>query len=73
MGRIRTWVARDENGKLYLYIGEKPHKVPDGYWEVYSGYHRPIEQEDLPEGVDPKWEDEKATDTEIKIIKFQED
>ena len=60
----RAWIARDEDGKAFLY-SDKPSK---GYYKWYnSGYYFPVTE--LPEGVDPQWEDEEPIEVELKIEK----
>ena len=68
MKRLEAWVARDEDGSLFLYI-VKPRKsqskwMPDGS----SGLIELIElsRESFPE---VKWEDEEPTKVKIIIDK----
>lgn len=58
------YVARDENGKLWLYE-KKPLKQPE-YWACVSGDCRPLDLNLFPE---VKWEDEEPRELVLKPIK----
>lgn len=61
---MKLWIARDENGDLYLYTS-KPKKIAEE-WEAddYS-----FSRNSFPE---IKWEDEEPTEVELKIVKKNE-
>lgn len=72
---MKAYVAKDKNGKIFIYT-YKPAKR-DSIWAAcaecvceYGYYDFPIEGKDLPEGVNPQWEDEEAIEVELKIEKI---
>lgn len=66
-----AWLTKDYFGKqlaIHLY---SPHKNKNtGEWLSYC--KKPINKKDLPEGINPQWEDEKPIKIEIKLFKFDE-
>lgn len=60
---ITAWIARDENGSLWLYSDE-PWKGALG-WKVDGDVW--IESLDSTEFPEVKWEDENATEVELEI------
>ena len=61
---MKAWIARDANGNVYLYK-RKPRK---GIIQWGSETHFPITE--LPEGINPQWEDEEPIEVELKIEKI---
>lgn len=67
--KMKAWIARDKDGTLGIYKhSEKPRKWKD--WWVNGVYLFHIKESDLPEDVDPRWEDEEPVEVEIKIEKI---
>ena len=60
---IQGWVARDEDGSLWLYVEKKPIKKSTGHWTNNEGGEQ-LEDYDFPS---VKWSDEEPTEIEIKI------
>jgi hypothetical protein len=60
---MKAWVAKDKDGMTFLY-SKKPKKG-DEDWNssVYTYY--PINE--LPEGVNPQWEDKEPIEVELII------
>lgn len=64
---MKAWITRDKDGALGIYKhSEKPRKWKD-WWVngVYLFHH--IKESDLPEDVDPQWEDEEPIEVELII------
>lgn len=61
---MKLWIAKDEDGKIFLY-SDKPEKEYE-YW--YSSGECFLINE-LPEGANPRWEDEEPIEVELKIKK----
>lgn len=62
---MKTYIARDNSGQLYMYFGAKPFKG-SGYWYAESmGGVVYLENDLFPE---VKWENEEPTEVEIKIV-----
>ena len=59
------WLARDQNGSLCLFIGEKPKKYKT-YWHDWSGGWKRINSNLFPE---VKWLDEEPTKIKLVIEK----
>lgn len=71
MKALKAWVARDEDGSLFLYI-VKPRKsqskwMPDGSSDLIELIE--LSRESFPE---VKWEDEEATEVSITIKRNEE-
>lgn len=64
---MKTWIAKDEDGNIFLY-SEKPQKGRDVWFP--NGCLLPTKEKDLPEGVNPQWEDEEPIEVELKIEKI---
>lgn len=64
MKTLKAWVARDENGMLFLYLS-KPINF-EGRWIPTSHRFTVMDEESFPE---VKCEDEKATEVTITIKK----
>ena len=63
MKALKAWVARDENGMLYLYLA-KPRKSQSKWLPNIRADYFEINRELFPE---VKWEDEEATEVTITI------
>ena len=61
---IEAWVARDEDGSLYMY-SDKPKKRRYNWYAAQVGYMR-LDDSLFPE---VKWEDEEPTEVTITINK----
>lgn len=62
MKRHKAWVARDENGMLYLYL-TKPINF-EGRWIPTSNRFTVMNEELFPE---VKWDDEEPTEVTITV------
>lgn len=68
-----VWITRDEDGRLFIHFKEKPYKIIDrstkyvSYWENSECKRISIQREDLPEGINPQWEDEEPIEVELTI------
>ena len=61
------WVARDKNGSLGLYVGQKPFKENDDRWGLYfSDYDFWLDDRLFPE---VQWSDEEPTKVKLVIDK----
>ena len=65
---IKAWLVREEDGKIYLY-SKKPEKCYIGWETWYSSDTDPIEVKELPEGVNPQWEDTEPIEVVFKVKK----
>ena len=63
MKEIQAWAARDEDGKLFLYL-RKPKQIK-GVWLAPGGYIK-LDNELFPE---IKWSDKEPTKVKITIEK----
>lgn len=61
---MEVFIARDKDGKVYIYK-RKPRK---GIIHWGSEIHFPITE--LPEGVNPQWEDKEPIKVNLKIEKI---
>lgn len=64
---MKVYIARDKDGIAYLFEG-KPHKE-SGYWCAYDEQFVALCDSDLPEGVNPQWEDDEPIEVELTIKK----
>lgn len=62
---LKVWVARDENGMLYLYLA-KPRKNQSKWLPNIRFEFIELSRESFPE---VKWEDEEPTEVTIKVRK----
>lgn len=73
MKKITAFVARNEDGTLYLFMGVIPYKLNiygNGYWAITDNedcYIEEIKNDSFPQ---IKWEDKKPTKVEL-IIKIK--
>lgn len=65
MKALKAWVARDENGMLYLYLA-KPRKNQSKWLQNICFDFIALSRESFPE---VKWEDEEPTEVTISINK----
>ena len=63
MKTLKAWVARDENGMLYLYLA-KPRKNQSKWLPNIRFEFIELSRESFPE---VKWEDEEPTEVSITI------
>ena len=63
MVEIKAWVARDENGMLYLYLG-KPKKMSD-YWNATKVEYMKLDDSLIPE---VQWSDEEPKEIKLSIM-----
>ena len=61
---MKAWIARDADGKVYLYK-TKPEK---GIIHWGSKCYFPITEP--PEDINPQWEDKEPIEVELKIEKI---
>ena len=59
------WLARDEDGLLYLFYGRKPVKTEHSWYNWSRDYYR-IKESLFPE---VKWSDEEPTKVKLVIDK----
>ena len=62
---MEVYIARDKNGKVFIY-NCKPEKGGD-LWLNFGMFFPII---DLPEGVNPQWEDNEPIKVNLKIEKL---
>ena len=65
MKALEAWVARDDNGDLYLYLA-KPRKSQWTWMPNIRAEFIELSRESFPE---VKWEDEEPTEVSITINK----
>lgn len=71
---MKVYIAKDKNGVIFVY-NYKPVNIR-GIWTCKNGickrgfYGFPIEEKDLPEGVNPQWTDKKPIEVELKVEKI---
>ncbi len=63
---MKMYIARDMDGDLYLYLNSKPSKKRE-IWLDDEDELLPISEQDLPEGCNPKWEDDEPIEVELTI------
>ena len=66
---IKAWLVREEDGKIYLYT-KKPEKCYIGRETWYSDDTDPIQVKELPQGVNPQWEDKEPIEVVFKVKKL---
>lgn len=60
------WLARDENGGLYLYYGyEEPYKGKT-HWDDLTSDYLELDKDMFPE---VKWSDDEPTKVKLEIVK----
>lgn len=59
--KIKLWIARDKNGELFFYVGEKPFRRGDifivkdsGYFNLYIELFPEVTWENSPQQVELK-------------------
>lgn len=62
---MKTYIARDRDGELCLYFGQKPFKGSD-FWDIESLDNMIYLNSDLFPEV--KWEDAEPTEVSIEIV-----
>lgn len=66
---IKAWIVRDEDQKVSMFFGEKPVKKDWGFWDNMTADYIEIPEEKLPEGINPRWEDEEPIELDITITR----
>ena len=69
--KLKPWIARDEDGKLYLYFGY-PLKDKSAWWLPDSEAQGGIIRLDSTLFPSVKWEDEEPTEAYITLAEPQE-
>lgn len=64
---MKLYVARDQNGKLYMYFGKPVKEKKRGCWFDYNSEAEEVPLEDTEELSQVKWEDEEPVEVELKI------
>ena len=65
---MKAYIARDKDGSIWGFR-EKPFKNDcDGEWLAVGGSIQ-LAQKELPEGINPQWEDENPIELELTITK----
>lgn len=62
---MKAYVARDEDGLLYVFDSKPIKRVKVWGGNVYIL----MNDSDLPEGINPQWEDDEPIEVELKIEK----
>lgn len=70
--KIKAWLTRDEDQKVFMFFGEKPVKTDWGFWDGKIADYIEISEEKLPEGINPRWEDEEPIELDITITRAKE-
>lgn len=66
---MKAWIARDKDGRLFMYHHlRKPYKG-SSMW-LNTCLLELIEQ-DLPEGINPQWSDDEPIEVELKIERIK--
>lgn len=65
---MKAYIARDKSGDIYMST-EKPRKGQE-VWSalIFKAIH--IYNSDLPEGINPQWEDDEPIEVELTIKKI---
>lgn len=68
---MEAWIARDKDNSLYLYNHEPFKSDLYGYkcWDSAYDFFK-ISETDLPEGINPQWEDDEPVKVNFKIEKI---
>ena len=62
---MKAYIARDKSGDIYMST-EKPRKA-QGVWSASLWRAIHIYNSDLPEGINPQWEDDEPIEVELTI------
>lgn len=63
--KIKAWITRDRNRNIVLYPFWKPKKY-NSVWDNNKIYYV-LTKTQLPEGCNPKWEDDEPIEVELTI------
>lgn len=63
---VDSWITRDKNGMLYLYVGNSQPQKKDTYWMTDDGDCAEMDSSLFPE---VKWSDEEPTKVKLVIDK----
>lgn len=66
--KIKAYIARDKGGGVYLYH-KRPKKMAIGWFSVENDFTE-LQEEFLPKGINPQWDDKKpiAIEMDIKVL-----
>ncbi len=67
--KIKAWLTRDEDQNISMFYREKPVKTDWGFWDGRNADYIEIPEEKLPEGINPRWEDEEPIELDITITR----
>lgn len=67
---MKAWVAKDCDNDIYL-MNRHPTKEYETW--IDGGFIIPIEKKDLPQDVDPQWEDTEPIEVNVNITKASDD
>ena len=67
--KIKEWLTRDEDQRVFMFFGEKPIKKDFGFWDNSTSDDKYIPESKLPEGINPRWEDEEPIELDITITR----
>ena len=65
---MKAYIARDKDGTAYVYT-RRPHKR-QSTWVSSMLSSFLINNTDLPEGINPQWEDDEPIEVELTIKKI---
>lgn len=68
---MKAWIARDFDGILHFFTFRPRKSKYNGKWYICPnlGADDIIKERDLPQDINPQWEDEEAIEVELKIEK----
>lgn len=67
---MKAWITRDKDDRVYFYYKNKPSKCIDSELWQNGGLFSLIPDEDIPDGINPKWEDDEPIEVELKLEKI---
>ena len=70
--KIKAWLVRSEDNSVYMFYGEKPIKTDWGFWDCSTADFIEIPEKRLPEGINPRWEDEEPIELDITITRAKD-
>ena len=64
---MNGWIARDEDGTLYLYIKEKPYKEKYKWYSYLEGAMVPLSRDEARKYKDVQWKDKEPKFVKVTI------
>lgn len=65
---MKAWIAKDKDGKIYLYTNTKPQKSNELWFNSGNVLRANFR---LPKDIKPKWEDDEPIEVELKIKRHE--